>query len=644
MISRELSESDEREYERRMAPIEKLLLKVQRPGRYVGGEFNSIIKKPDSSTTRVALAFPDIYDLGVPNLGLAIFYDLLNRDPSIWAERTFSPWEDMEAEMRAANISLFTLESKTPVSQMDILAITIPYESLYTNVLNLIDLAGLPVYAAERSSDHPLIIAGGHATFNPEPMSPFIDAFVIGEGEEIFPKMIRVYQEWKKFRQSRQELLVALSKLKGVYIPSFYEVFYKSDGTIDRIQPKDPSYPAKVQKVIVPILPPPPKTYIVPSIDVIQNRVALEIMRGCTRGCRFCQAGYVTRPVRERSVDEIMQAIQSALDSTGYEEIALLSLSSSDYRQIQELVNRLSEEYRQRKLNVSLPSLRIESVSVDILEKLQGSRFSGFTLAPEAASEKIKATINKPISEDQLMETVETIYSHGWHSIKLYFMIGLPGETMEDVEAICDLCLKVIKVGRRLIGKRSQLNVGIATFVPKPHTAFQWCKVDNEQNIREKQSLLRKRLFIPGVKVNWNNADVTMFEAWSSRGDRRMAAVIHRAWQLGAKFDAWQDHFDWQKWMQAFEENGLTPDFYIARKRGKDEILPWDHIDIGVRKSTLRAEFERSESGILREDCRGKCYGCGINYAFRTIQPKDGEKRWYCPVIEVNTDPGEADL
>lgn len=617
--------------------IEKILLKVQKPGRYVGGEFNSIIKQPDTSMIRVALAFPDIYDLGVPNLGLTIFYDLLNKDPHIWAERTFLPWEDMEREMRQADIPLFTLESKTPISEFDILAVTLPYESLYTNVLNLIDLAKLPVYAEQRDERHPLILAGGHAAFNPEPMSPFIDAFVIGEGEEIFPKIIDCYRSWKNSGKSRNDLLEELIKFDGVYVPRFYDVAYHADGTVKQIQPISDRYPKKIRKIIVPILPSPPENYIVPTIDVIQNRVAIEIMRGCTRGCRFCQAGYVTRPVRERSANKVMSAIQKALENTGYEEIALLSLSSSDYTQIQPLVDQLREKYQQRKLNISLPSLRIESISVDILEKLQGSRFSGFTLAPEAGSEKIKATINKPISEEQLMETVETIYGHGWHTIKLYFMIGLPGETIEDVEAICDLCIKVIKVGRRLIGKRSQLNVGIATFIPKPHTAFQWCKMDEESDIREKQELIRKRLFTPGVKINWTDTRVSQFEAWSSRGDRRLSAVIHRAWQLGAKFDAWQDHFNQELWLQAFRENNLDPAFYMGRERGRDEIFPWEHIDIGVKKSILRAEYERSMEGVLRNDCRRKCYGCGINQAFSAVQPQEGDKRWFCPIIGLSS-------
>ena len=434
------------------------------------------------------------------------------------------------------------------------------------------------------------------------------------------------------------DLLTQLAKIEGVYIPVFFEPRYNPDGTLAETIPLNDQIPARIKKRILPVLPKPPVNFVVPTVDVVQNRVAVEIMRGCSRGCRFCQAGFVTRPVRERPVELIMDSIEKALDITGYEEIALLSLSSSDYTQIQPLVDQLHEKYSQRKLNISLPSLRIDTVSVDILEKLRGSRFSGFTLAPEAGSEKIKHTINKPISEDQLMETAEMIYSHGWQTIKLYFMIGLPEETLEDVQAICDLCLKVIKIGRKNIGKRSQLNVGIATLVPKPHTPFQWCPVDEPDRIAEKQKLIKTALSTPGIKINWSDPETTMFEAWSARGDRRQSPVIYRAWQLGAKFDAWQDHFNQKAWLQAFEENNLDPNFYMHRKRLLDEVFPWDHIDIGVTKATLIREYQSSLNGILRNDCRDGCYGCGINQAFALEQPRaDGEK-WFCPILNFEVE------
>lgn len=614
--------------------LDTFLLKVQKPGRYVGGEFNAVAKDPAAVETRVALAFPDIYDLGVPNLGLSIFYDELNKMDDVWAERVYLPWEDMEEEMRTRGIPLYTLESKTPLKDMDILGITIPYESLYTNVLNLLDLAGMSVFSAERDENCPLVIAGGHSTFNPEPMAPFIDAFAIGEGEEVFPEIIRCYQEWKRSGTNKIRLLENLSQIEGIYVPSFYEPSYNSDGTLASLKPVHNGAKPKIKKRILPVLPEPPERFIVPSIDVVQNRVAVEIMRGCSRGCRFCQAGFITRPVRERPADMVIRSLSAALEDTGYEEAALLSLSSSDYRPIQELVTKLHDLYQRRKLNIALPSLRIDTVSVDILEQLRGSRAGGFTLAPEAASEKIKTTINKYITEEQLLHTAEVIYGRGWTTIKLYFMIGLPNETMEDVQAIADLAIKVIKIGRRLVGKRSQLNLGIATFVPKPHTPFQWAQLDDPEVVAEKQALLKNALKTPGIKISWSEPDSTMFEAWSTRGDRRMSNVIFRAWQLGAKLDAWADHYKKDAWMQAFEENGLSPEFYVHRKREADEVFPWDIIDTGVSKHTLRREYENSQNGILRPDCRTGCYGCGIVQAFHDIQPEEETVRWFCPIPE----------
>ena len=614
--------------------LDTFLLKVQKPGRYVGGEYNAVVKDPSTIETRVALAFPDIYDLGVPNLGLAIFYDQLNKMPDVWAERVYLPWEDMEAEMRTRGIPLYTLESKTQLRDMDILGITIPYESLYTNVLNLLDMAQLSVFSSERDESCPLVIAGGHSAYNPEPMAPYIDAFVIGEGEEVVPEIIRCYQSWKRSKSNKLVLLEALAEIEGVYIPSFYEPYYNDDGTLASVKPVNSKAKSRIKKRIVPVLPEPPERFIVPSIDVVQNRVAVEIMRGCSRGCRFCQAGFITRPVRERPADMVIRSLSKALDDTGYEEAALLSLSSSDYRPIQELVTELHDLYQKRKLNIALPSLRIDTVSVDILEQLRGSRAGGFTLAPEAASEKIKKTINKYITEEQLLHTAEVIYGRGWTTIKLYFMIGLPNETMEDVQAIADLAIKVIKIGRRLVGKRSQLNLGVATFVPKPHTPFQWAQLDDPEVVAEKQALLKNALKTPGVKISWSEPDSTMFEAWSTRGDRRMSKVIYRAWQLGAKLDAWADHYKKDAWMQAFEENGLSPEFYVHRKREADEIFPWDIIDPGVSKRTLRREYENSLSGVLRPDCRTGCYGCGIVQAFHDIQPEEESVRWFCPLPE----------
>ncbi len=614
--------------------LDTFLLKVQKPGRYVGGEYNAVMKDPDTVKTRIALAFPDIYDLGVPNLGLAIFYDMLNKRDDLWAERVYLPWEDMEAEMRKRGIPLYTLESKTPLDRMDILGITIPYESLYTNVLTILDLANMPVFSAERDERYPLVVAGGHSTFNPEPMAPFIDVFVIGEGEELFPEIINCYQIWKKSGKKKIRLLEQLSRLEGVYVPSFYEPCYNDDGTIAEIKPIHEGAKPRIRKRIMPVLPPPPEKFIVPSVDVVQNRVAIEVMRGCSRGCRFCQASFITRPVRERPVEMVVDSLSRALDDTGYEEAALLSLSSSDYRPIQTLVTQLHDKYQQRKLNIALPSLRIDTVSVDILEQLRGSRAGGFTLAPEAASERNKRAINKYITEEQLLNTAEVIYSRGWQTIKLYFMIGLPNETMDDVQAIADLALKVIKIGRHYQGKRSQLNLGVATFIPKPHTPFQWAVLDDPETVAEKQALLKKALRTPGIKINWSEPDSTMFEAWSTRGDRRLSKVIYRAWQLGAKLDAWDDHYRKDAWEQAFAENDLSPEFYVHRPRSADEVFPWDIIDTGVTKRTLRKEYENSLEGVLRPDCRQGCFGCGIVQAFHDIQPEDESVKWFCPLPE----------
>ena len=435
--------------------LERVLLTVQKPGRYVGGELNQVVKNWENVQTRVALIFPDIYDLGLPNLGLAILYDLLNQRDDVLAERAYAPWLDMEAAMRSAQIPLYALESKHPIASFDIIGFSLPYETLYSNVLNLLDLAGLPLLSANRDERHPLVIAGGHAAFNPEPMAGFIDAFVIGEGEEVITELVDVYQASREEMASRPDLLRRLAGIPGVYVPSLYRVTYNTDGTVAAVERDDQAAPLPVVKRLVAELPPPITRFLVPAIDVVHNRVAVEIMRGCTRGCRFCHAGMINRPVRERPVEQIVEALQKALDSTGYEEIALLSLSSSDYTKIVELVQAVAARFASKHLSITLPSLRIESFSAELMDELKKSRpGGGFTLAPEAATERMRQIINKPVSRDQLMETARAVFSHGWTTLKLYFMIGHPSETIEDVQAIAETCKAVLAEGRKIVGGR----------------------------------------------------------------------------------------------------------------------------------------------------------------------------------------------
>jgi len=613
--------------------LERILPSVQKPGRYVGGELNQVVKNWDQVKTHVALVFPDIYDLGFPNLGLAILYDGLNSRRDTLAERAFSPWLDMEAAMRANGVPLYSLESKHTLAAFDIIGFSLPYETLYTNALNILDLAGVPLFASERNVSHPLIIAGGHATYNPEPMAAFIDAFVIGEGEEVIHEIVDAYQGWKEKGLGRSELLDSLTHIPGIYVPARYTVDYYEDGRVASINRLDTKAPLPVVKRILAKLPPPLTRFLVPSVDVVHNRVAIEIMRGCTRGCRFCHAGMITRPVRERTVPEIVEAIEAALDATGYEEIALLSLSSSDYTQIVDLVQAVSQRFADRRVSISLPSLRIESFSVNLMDQLKESRPSGgFTLAPEAASERMRQIINKPVSTAQLLETARAVYQHGWTSLKLYFMIGHPSETLEDVQAIIDLCKAVLAEGRKIIGGKAKVHVGVSTFVPKAHTPFQWTACDTVDQIRAKQMLLKQSLRLPNLKLTWNEPEDTLLEAWLSRGDRRVSEVIYRAWKKGAKFDAWQDQYRYPIWLEAFAESGIDPAFYSHRQRQVNEILPWDHISTGVRKSYLAQDYKLSLQGKLRDDCRNQCAACGILPLMSELRLKTPGASWKCPV------------
>ncbi len=613
--------------------LERVLLRVEKPGRYVGGELNSVVKEWDKIETRVALVFPDIYDIGVSNVGLKILYDEINQREDALAERAYAPWTDMEAQMRANGIPLYTLESKRPLAEFDLVGFSLPYETLYTNTLNILDLAGIPLRAADRDERHPIVIAGGHATTNPEPMYAFIDAFAIGEGEEIIHDIINV-SRLRKAGVPRDEVLRRLASIPGMYVPKFYRAHYLEDGTLSHVSTLMENALNPVVKRIVGQLPPPPARFIVPNIDIVHNRVSVEIMRGCTRGCRFCQAGMITRPVRERSIEEIVAAAEAAVNSTGFEELALLSLSSSDFGRIVELVNRISEKFKGRKLTISLPSLRIESVSVDLMDKLREHYSGGFTLAPEAATERMRRIINKYISDEEIIDTTREIYRRGWTTIKLYFMIGHPSETLEDVQAIADLCKRVIAEGRKVAGWKVKLHAGVSTFVPKPQTPFQWVSVDTRENILAKQALLKRELRDRNVKLSWTEADDTLLEAWLSRGDRRLAEVIYAAWRRGARFDAWSDGKKSKAWLEAFAEHGLDPAFYTHRQRRTDEVFPWDHISAAVRKNFLFQDFRQSLEGKIRVDCRLDCFACGILPTFANLRRDHPGEVWKCPEVK----------
>jgi radical SAM family uncharacterized protein len=612
--------------------LNRILPTVQKPGRYTGGEWNSVVKDWENVPLRIALAFPDVYDLGMSNLGLFVLYDIINQRPDMLAERVFLPWPDMDAALRDASLPLYSLESKRPLREFDILGISLPYEQLYSNTLSLLDLAGLPLLATARDERHPLVIAGGHAAYNPEPMSDFIDLFVIGEGEEI---IIEIAETVDRLRdRSREEQLRSLARIPGAYVPRFYEVDYEPGGTIASVRPLVEEIQFPVTKRIVPVLPPPPTRFIVPFVRVTHDRASIEIQRGCTRGCRFCHAGMVTRPVRERPVQEVLKAVDAIVRETGYEEIGLLSLSSSDYSKVRELVTAIGERYRGQHLSVSLPSLRIESFSVDLADALMDGRRSGFTFAPEAATEKMRQIINKYVPTQQVLDTAYDVYERGWRTIKLYFMIGHPSETLDDVQAIVDMVRAVLAQGRRVHGKAAQVNVGVSTFVPKPHTPFQWVPLDHVNEIEAKQTLLKRGLRGKGLKLNWTAPEETRLEALLSRGDRRLGRVIHRAWQLGARFDAWGEHFKPEAWWTAVEETGLDPAFYTHRHRPVDEVFPWDHINIAVRKKFLIEDYLMSQQEKTRADCRDRCFACGILPTFSQLRSETPARAWECPEVK----------
>lgn len=596
--------------------LEKVLLQVQKPGRYIGGEYNQTIKEWHSTYIHCALVFPDIYDIGLPNLGLAILYDQINKRADSLAERAYSPWIDMEAIMRREKIPVYSLESKHALSDFDIVGITLPYETLYTNALNILDLAGIPIFSKDRDISHPFIIAGGNTTCNPEPMFPFIDVFVIGDGEQIIHLILDAFKKWKKKPKSRIEFLEDISSLDGIYIPQFFDVEYYQNGEISGFFSKKERSDLPIKKALVKVLPPSPDKFIVPNIDIDHNRISIEIMRGCTRGCRFCQAGMINRPIRERELKEIIRSLKKSLKSTGFEEVSLLSLSSSDYTKIGELIDEIKVELSRNNLSISLPSLRIETFSLDLMERIHGTHHGSFTFAPEAASEHLRKKINKNISSQALIDTAIQVYRQGWSTIKLYFMIGFPEETKNDVKSIVDLCREIITIGKKEIGHMAKLNVSINTFIPKPHTPFQWAPLEKDEVLIEKINYLKNHLKIPGIKFNWSNQNSSKLEAILSRGDRKLSGVIFDAWSSGAKFDAWHDQLRFDIWEEAFKKTKLSPDFYLYRDRGLAEILPWDHITCGVSKQFLLRDYALSQKGETITDCREFCHACGIQQYF----------------------------
>ncbi len=611
--------------------LERILPRVTKPGRYTGGELNQVVKDWDTVGYKVAMAFPDLYDIGMSNLGWMIHYDIINKHRNLLAERVFCPWDDMEAAMRGRGIPLFSLETKHPIRDFDLLAMTLPYEQLFTNALNLLDLAGLPVRSADRDETYPLVIAGGHACYNPEPMAPFIDVFVIGEGEEVLLEIIATMRAAAHL--DRETQLRHVAGITGCYVPRFYDVAYHADGTVAAITPNVPEAPRRVLKAIVPVLPPPVTDFIVPFIETVHNRAPIEIMRGCTRGCRFCHAGMVTRPVRERPVEQVLAAMERIIDATGYEEISLMSLSSSDYTHVLELTQQIGQRFGGLGLNISLPSLRIETVSTQLMDNLGDGRRTGFTLAPEAATEKMRNTINKYVSHEQLLETAREIYRRDWRTIKLYFMIGHPQEEMEDVAAIADLSRQVLAEGRRFHGNKAAVNVGVSTFIPKPHTPFQWEPMGDMADIRAKLDYLIAEFRRPGLKLRWNDPDESVFEGVLTRGDRRMAEVVERAWRKGATFDAWQAHFRRDAWQEAMAEEGLDAAFYSHRRRPIDEVFPWEHIDVAVTRRFLTGDYLMSQRQETRIDCRHHCFACGILPKLKDLRRETPPEAWECPPV-----------
>jgi len=609
--------------------LERILPTVERPGRYTGGEFNSVVKDWVTTAVRLALCYPDVYEIGMSNLGLAILYDLVNKRPSALAERAYTPWPDMAAALRRAGLPLYSLETHHPLADFDVVGFTLQYELNYTNVLEMLDLAGIPLHSAARSEAHPLVIAGGSSTYNPEPMAAFFDLFVIGEGEEVLLELLDLVLAMRG--QPRAELLRRAAEIPGIYVPGLYQVDYDLAGRVLAVTPSDTGVPERVTKRIMPCLPPPVTRPVVPFLDIVHDRANVEIQRGCTEGCRFCQAGMIYRPVRERRPEEVMDAVEQVLANTGYDEVGLVSLASSDYSQIEPLLEALVRRWAPEHVSFGLPSLRVDAFSVRLAGMVQATRKTGLTFAPEAGSERLRAVINKNVTEDDLVQTAEAAYSAGWDRIKLYFMLGLPTESDEDVEAIARLVHRVADIGRRHRGGRAKVHASASTFVPKPHSPFQWLPLADLDTVQRRQRLLHERLRRRGVQFDWTEPRTTLLEAALSRGDRRVGAAVEAAWRGGAVFDAWGEHFKPALWQEAFAASGLDMHWYASRQRALDEVLPWEHINVGVKREFLAAEWERATSGEPTPDCRDGCQRCGLLEAFRAERKAVAKGVWQCP-------------
>ena len=608
---------------RKLALSDEILLKISQPARYIGGEVNMVKKDPSKVAVRFAMCFPDVYEIGMSHLGIQILYDMFNRRDDVYCERVYSPWMDLDPIMREQKIPLFAVESQDPIKKFDFLGITIQYEMCYTNILQVLELSQIPLHAEDRTEEDPIVIGGGPCTYNPEPIAPFFDLFYMGEGEVVYFDLIDRYKEIKARGGSRKEFLEQAAQIPGIYVPGFYDVTYKEDGTIEAMIPNNPHAPQTVSKQLVMDMSDTwyPEKPVVPYLRATQDRVVLEIMRGCIRGCRFCQAGMVYRPVRERSLEELKRLARTMLKSTGHEEISLSSLSSSDYTKLEGIVNFLIDEFDGKGVNVSLPSLRIDAFSLDVMSKVQDVKKSSLTFAPEAGSQRLRNVINKGLTEENILNGSAEAFKGGWNRVKLYFMLGLPTETVEDMQGIAELSEKVAEVYYDTVPKEQrhgkvQVTASTSFFVPKPFTPFQWAPMCTKEQFLERASIVNHRmkemLNKKSLRYNWHEADVTVLEGVLARGDRKVAAVIEEAYRKGAIYDSWSEYFNNDIWMKAFETCGVDIDFYTTRERSLDEVFPWDFIDAGVTKDFLKREWANAQAETVTPNCRMRCSGCGV--------------------------------